>query len=235
MGEVFNSLCGLFPGGCDSAGTWLAALLTLLVFSFLIRDTFLFRLAQSLLVGTAIGYGSAVVLHNVIWNSLLVPLLVDSLFLWRNTWLLFIPLILGLLLLTKLVPSASGVGNISLGYLFGVGAALAIGGALGGALMPQVRATIFAFPPAPSLASLVNPSLILVGTLGALLTFRFTTGLKSLPMRAFSGIATGWGRIGSAFIMVAFGAIFANTVTARVSTLVGQLYFLLHDWLGVVR
>jgi hypothetical protein len=234
MGSIFNSLCASFPGGCDNAGVWLASLLTLLVFSYLIRDSFLFRLAQSLLVGTAIGYGSAVVLRTIIWDRLLVPLLQDSVFLWRNNWPLFVPLVLGLLLLTKLMPNWNGIGNLSLGYLFGVGAALAIGGALGGALLPQLSATILAFPPAAG-DSWINSILILAGTLGALLTFRFATTLNLRPLRAYSIVASAWGRIGSAFIMVAFGAIFANTATARISTLVGQLYFLLHDWLKVVR
>ena len=235
MGTVFDSLCGLFPGGCDNAGRWFAALLTLLVFSYLIRDSFLFRLAQSLLVGTAIGYGSAVVLHTVIWDRLLVPLVVDSAFLWKSTWPLFIPLILGLLLLTKLVPNASAIGNISLGYLFGVGAALAIGGALGGALVPQLRAMIMAFPPGPGIGAWINNILIVVGTFGALLSFRFATRPGPGLMRIYSSLANAWGRVGSAFIMIAFGAIFANTVTARVSTLVQQMYFLLHDCLGIIR
>jgi hypothetical protein len=234
MGNILNSLCTLFPGGCDNAGVWLAALLTLLVFSYLIRDSFLFRLAQSLLVGTAVGYGSAVILRTVIWDRLLVPLLQDSLALWKHNWPLFVPLVLGLMLLTKLVSSGNGIGNFSLGFLFGVGAALAIGGALGGALLPQISATIMAFPPAVG-GSWINSLLILVGMLGALLTFRFATAVSGGPLRTYSIVASAWGRIGSAFIMVAFGAIFANTVTARVSTLVGQLYFLLHDWLQVVR
>ncbi len=235
MDGIFTSLCGPFPGGCDYAGVWLAALLTLLVGSYLIRDTFLFRLAQSLLVGTAIGYGSAVVLSTVLWDRLLMPLLADSTYLWQNDWDLFIPLILGLLLLAKLVPGWSGIGNISLGYLFGVGAALAIGGALSGLLLPQLRTMVLSFPPQPGPENWVNNLLIVVGALGALLAFRFTTGLGSRPLRVYSSLAAVWGRIGTAFIMVAFGAIFANTVTARVSTLVGQLYFLLHDWLGIVK
>lgn len=235
MGSIFDLICTTLPGGCENAGVWLSAILTLLVFSYLIHDSFLFRLAQSLLVGTAIGYGSAVVLRTVIWDRLLVPLLQDSFFLWRNNWPLFVPLVLGLLLLTKLVPNWGGLGNTSLGFLFGVGAALAIGGALGGALVPQLRATILAFPPAPGVDNWINSLLILIGTLGALLAFRFATRLNLPPLRAYSVVATAWGRIGYVFIMVAFGAIFANTVTARVSTLVGQLYFLMHDWLHIVQ
>ncbi len=231
---LFDSLCGTNPGGCDTAGVWLAALLTLLVFSYLLHDTFLFRLAQSLLVGGAVGYGSAVILRSVLWDQLLAPLLRDSLSLWSHTWVLFIPLFLGLLLLTKLIPGWS-VGNISLGYLFGVGAALAIGGALTGALGPQLGATIVSLSPGLGPATWVNNLLIVVGVLGVLLAFRFTPSLTLLPLRGYSAVTGIWGRIGTGFMMVAFGAIFANVLTARISTLVGQLYFLLHDWLQVLK
>jgi hypothetical protein len=235
MDVLFNSLCGTTPGGCDTAGVWLGALLTLLVFSYLVRDTFLFRLAQALLVGSAIGYGSAVILRTVLWDQLLGPLLADSGNVWAHTWPLFFPLALGVLLLTKLVPSWSPAGNISLGFLFGVGGALAIGGALSGALAPQLSASAVSLAPNVGLTNWINGLLIAVGSLGALLAFRFTTGHAARPLRLYSALAAAWGRVGRAFIMVAFGAIFANVLTARVSTLVGQLYFLMHNWLGVIK
>ncbi len=233
MDTLFNSVCGSSPGGCDTVGVWLGALLTILVFTYLIRDGMLFRLAQSLLVGTAIGYGSAVILRTVLWDGLLTPLLNDS----ATYWPLVVPFIAGLFLLTKLAPRWAGVlfGNISLGYLFGVGAALAIGGALNGALVPQLGATMLSVSPVIGLDNMLNNILLIVGTIGALLAFRFTSSLNSRPLRLYATLATSWGQVGRAFIMVAFGAIFANTLTARVSTLVGQLYFLFHDWLGVVK
>ena len=68
MDTLFESVC--FPGGfCDVLGVWLAALLTIVVFTYLIRDTFLFRIASSLLVGTAIGFVAAVVIRNVLYPT----------------------------------------------------------------------------------------------------------------------------------------------------------------------
>ncbi len=49
----------------DTLGMLLGAVLTVLVLSYLFWDTFLFRLASSLLVGAAIGYASAVILNKV--------------------------------------------------------------------------------------------------------------------------------------------------------------------------
>jgi hypothetical protein len=41
-------------------------------------------------------------------------------------------------------------------------------------------------------------------------------------------------RIGIWFLMVAFGASFGYTVMARISLLIGRMYFLLRDFLGVI-
>ncbi len=235
MDSIFNSLCGSTSSGCDTAGIWLGALLTLLVLSYLVRDSFLFRVAQSLLVGAAIGYGSAVILRTVLWDGLIAPLLADTPHLWATFWPLFFPLVLGVVLLTKLVPNWSAIGNVSLGFLFGVGAALAIGGALSGALAPQLGATVLSLSPINAGNSWFNNFIVVVGTIGALLAFRFTASTSTRALRVYSTIANAWGRLGRGFILIAFGAIFANTFAARVSVLVGQLYFLLHDWLGVVK
>jgi hypothetical protein len=242
MDSIFNAACGSGPSFCDTLGVWLGVLLTLLVFSYLVRDTFLFRLASSLLVGTAIGYGSAVILRTVLWDGLFVPLFSGAAYnsaagwpLYIPNWQYLIPLALGVLLLTKLVSNWSTAGNVSLGYLFGVGAALAIGGALSGALVPQLGATILSISPTLGLENWVNNLLIVLGSLGALLAFRFSTGLAARPLRVYSAIANVWGNLGRGFILVAFGAIFATTLTARVSALVGQVYFILHDALHLVK
>ncbi len=216
----------------DIAGIWIGVVLTIFVLSYMVKDNFLFRVAQSLLVGTAIGYGSAVILNTVIWKQLLVPIFASL-----DNWPLWIPLLFGVLLLVfKLVPGWSGsfLGNMSLGILFGVGAALAIGGAVNSVLMQQLGQTILGVPH-PDLMGWINSVIILVGTLGALLSFRFTTEENNRVMRLYSRIAQGWGRIGRGFIMIAFGAILANVLTARIAVLVGQLYFIFHDALGIIK
>lgn len=235
MDGIFEAVC--FPGGfCDTAGVWLGALLTLLVWSYLVRDTRLFRIAASVLVGTAIGLGSAIAIRAVLWDQLLAPMLSDIGNLFANTWLLIVPLVLGISLLFKLSPkwNTSTFSNLGMAYLFGAGAALAIGGALSGTLVPQLAATAGTAFEGGDWAWL-NGGLLVVGTLGALLSFAFVRGGDKPWQRAYGMVLGVWGWVGRSFIMVAFGALFAGIVAARVSTLVGQLYFLLHDWLGIVR
>ena len=126
----------------DTAGTVIAIILTLFVFSYLLGDNVLYRLAEHLFVGTAVGYAAVVAFHSVIAPKLISPLtgaLTDGD--WNRVLLLAISLAFGLFLLTKPSKRLSWLGNFSVALLLGVGAALAIGGALLGTLIPQVDAT----------------------------------------------------------------------------------------------
>lgn len=234
MDSLFNSVC---TGGlCDALGTWVAALLTLLVFSYLTKGLFgrdgdlLFRVASCLLVGTAIGFGSAIILRTVLIP--LVPRVIDDVVNLPgssvNTVIDLIPLVLGVSLLAKLTPTLRGstFSNLGLAYLFGIGAALAIGGALAGTLVPQLRETMLSLAPQGDSLGWVNNLLIVVGTLGAFLAFRFIQPGNRPWQRVYDIITTGWGTLGRSFIMIAFGALLAGLIAARVSALVGQLYFL---------
>ncbi len=236
MDALFNSFCS--GGLCDALGVWLAALLTILVFTYLVRDTFLFRIASALLVGTAIGFVSAIVIRDILLPILLQ--LIENILTLPDSWLALvlnlIPVLLGVSLLIKLTPNFRNTtfSNLGLAYLFGIGAALAIGGALAGALAPQLTATMLALTPQSEGFDWLNGLLIVVGTLGAFLAFRFIQPGKLPWQRAYDIVTKSWGTLGRGFIMVAFGALLASLITARVSALVGQLYFLLHDWLGLI-
>ena len=206
--------------GSDSIWVWMAALLTIMVYSYLLGDNPLYRLAEHVFIGSSVAYAVVVVIHGVLQPLLLVPLTSGE---TGERLLAVVPLVLGLLLWTKLKTSWAWLGNFSVAFLLGVGAALAIGGALFGSILPQVRATANAIDP----SSLGNGLIIVIGTLSTLLYFHFAAGAKG----SLSGVGTGfiraWARFGRWFIMIAFGAIFANTVMARISLLIGRVRFLL--------
>lgn len=215
----------------ETIGVWIGALLTLLVFSYLLKDTFLFRVAQAILVGVAVGYAVTVAVHVVLIPRLIAPLISNP----DAAWHLFIPLTLGLLLFAKLRAAWSPLGNTSIAFLFGVGSALALGGALSGTLIPQLSATIVSLSPTQGLATMLSNLLLVVGTIGAFLSFRFIVPNQPRPaLRALDTVARGWGYFGRWFILIAFGAIFADTAVSRISILINRVYFLLHDWLTLL-
>jgi hypothetical protein len=209
----------------DPIGVWVGAILTLLVFSYLLGDTLLFRIAQAIFVGVAIGYAAVAALYLVLLPKLFDPLLANPV---MNAYLC-VPLVLGILLLTKLRTRWASVGNLTIAFLFGVGSALALGGALDGTLLPQLGATIV---PLDSLENI----LLVLGTIGALLSFRFVRFQQPRAgAQALQVVGRGWGYVGRWFVLIAFGAIFASTAISRISILVNRVYFLAHDWLQVVK
>jgi hypothetical protein len=206
--------------GSDFIWVWIAALLTIMVYSYLLGDNPLYRLAGHVFVGSSAAYAVVVVIHGVLRPLLLVPLTSGE---TGEKLLAVIPLILGLLLWAKLKTSWAWLGNFSVAFLLGVGAALAIGGALFGSILPQIRATVNAI----DLSGLGNGLIIVVGTLSTLLYFHFTVGAEGNLSGIWASLIRAWAKFGRWFIMIVFGAIFSNMVMARISLLIGRVQFLL--------
>lgn len=219
-----EALAGL---NLDGIGMWLAFVLTLMVFSYLVGDNPLYRLAQYLLVGTAAGYAIVVAYHAILRPRLVEPLLSDPM----GNALLLIPLLLAVLLLTKGNKSVAWLGNTSMGFLFGVGAALAVGGALIGTLATQLQASFISLRPADyageGILGIVTAALVVIGTTGTLVYFYYGVAPAGRVGRGVAVFRQAWGRVGHWFILIALGAIFANMMVARLSLLIGRIRFLL--------
>ncbi len=213
----------------EIVAVWMAAILTLMVYSYLLADNPLYRLAEHLFVGSSIGYTAVVVLHNVLRPRLFEPLQSDA----AGNWPYLIPLLLGLLLLSKASRSFAWLGNTSLGCLFGGGAALAIGGALLGSFLPQIQASWLSLSPATGggLAAVLDNLCLVVGTIGTLTYFYFTMGSGRKPGSLLIRL---WAVIGKWVILATFGALFGNRIMSYVSLLIERVQFLLGDWLGLV-
>ena len=59
----------------DLTGIWVAALLTFCVFSFLIKDNFMFKLTEAIFVGVSVGYGIVLTYQNGIKPKIEKPLI----------------------------------------------------------------------------------------------------------------------------------------------------------------
>lgn len=216
----------------DLFTTTVAAILTLFVYSYLLRDNPLYRLAEHLLVATSVAYALIVAFHAVLRPRLLVPLQTDAV--GRPD--LLIPLVLGVLLLSKSVPRGARLGNPSLGFLVGTGLGLAMGGALLGTLIPQARATMLPIIPGGGVTPLDSLSnlIILIGTLTVLFSFLYVRGQQAVRVDGGEGVVPRqppWRTVGRWFLMVAFGSIFGGLTLTYLSLLVGRLDFLINDWL----
>jgi hypothetical protein len=91
----------------EFVGTIIAALMTVMILSYLIGDNPLFRVATHLFIGVAAGYAGVVAWGSVIRPSLVSPVLENGLS-GLLDYQVLIPLILVILLLFKLWPVSGG-------------------------------------------------------------------------------------------------------------------------------
>jgi hypothetical protein len=206
----------------DQIGVILGAILTLFILSYLIGDNFLYRLAVHILIGVSAAYITVTVIADVLWPRLVMPILAQSASRPADVIAAGIGLILSLMLLFKALPRWAWVGNVPVGYLVGVGAAVALGGALFGTLGTQVAA--MALPPGAAFKgpnSDVNINfflniIIVFGTVTTLLSFSFFRAARR-------GVLSGLSSIGRTFLAIALGATFALVYIASVTVLIDRV------------
>ncbi|MCX7732257.1 MAG: hypothetical protein N2248_03730 [candidate division WOR-3 bacterium] len=205
----------------DLIGTWLAATLTLAIFSFLYRDNPLYRAAEHVYVGISAGFA---VIYA--WAFDVYPMLVESFKVhlgaknYFEAYILIIPALLGVAMLLRSIPKLTWISRWPISFTIGIGAGLGLIAAIQGYLLPQIFDTL-----RPLIN--INNAIIYIGVITTLTYFYFS--------REHKGLTGTVARIGIIFIMVAFGASFGYTVMARVSLLIGRFYFLFHDWLPLIR
>lgn len=198
-------------------GIWIAAFLTLCIFSFLYKDNPFYKLAEHVYVGVSAGFWLLYVWEFNVYPMLWQPFFREA---GIERYILIVPGLLGLLMLTRLIPKIAWVSRYAIAFTVGIGAGLGITGSIHGFIIPQMRGTLL---PLTSLNSII----LVGGVVTTILYFYFS--------REHKGVLGGAARVGIVFVMISFGASFGYTVMARISLLIGRVYFLLHDWLHIVN
>jgi hypothetical protein len=214
----------------ETIGPFIAAGLTLMVFSYIFGDNALFKLASHIFVGVAVGYAMLVAWHQVFYPALTSGNVVSVL----------PALILCVLLIFKIRPAQGGLtnalGSLALAFVLGVGVALAIGGALFGTLLPQISAMTNIslnpthYPDSENEVGLVlwlNNIIIVLGTIGTFFYFTFAVRSEGILGGLREGFVRFWAGMGRLMLIFTLGALFANTVSSRVAVLVSRLQFLM--------
>lgn len=218
----------------EHIGVWIAAILTLAIYSFLYKDNPIYRFAESLLIGVSVGF-----LLVVTFDTTVIPKGIDPLSanfkamfgkgqmraFWLFLWSL-IPLCLGLFMFARFVPGWAWLSRIALALYIGFGAGASIPANMQSLILKQIEGTIRPFLDMGSLGNIINNIIILIGLITTITYFFFS--------RAHTGNFGKVARTGTFFLMIFFGATFGYTVMARISLLIGRLTFLLRDWLGLI-
>ena len=204
-------------------GVWIAALLTLGIFSFLYKDNPAYKLCEHLFVGISAGYYVVLNYYSVVKPNLLDPLFHD--FGGDRHYLLLIPLALGILLFSRFFPKGGWLSRWSIALILGVYPALRITGFGQGDFVEQVHGTMLPLWVPGHLGTTIGNWFLIVGLLSTLVFFFFSKEHKGI----FGRIS----RAGIWVLMVTFGAGFGYTVMGRIALLVGRFEFLLYDWLNL--
>lgn len=212
-------MTGLFgTTTADLVATWVAAIVTLVVFGALVGERRLFGWSQHLLAGLATGFLALIALTEVIGPRLVQPIVADPTRpeLWAGVALVataaaapWLPRQL------SIIPVSIAIGAL---------AAFALGGAVIGTLLPQIDTSIVR--PGGSAAATAGAALAAVATGLVLIGF-----LHGVPRGRILGAAAGTGRW---LLIGGIGGWLGFLILSRLILLVDRIGFLLGEWLGIV-
>jgi hypothetical protein len=218
-------------------GTWLAALLTIGILTFLYRDNVVYKVTEAIFVGVSAGYWFITLFWDNIYRKFIV---VGVLGTEDNDpdHLLWGGVILGVMMLFRLSRNAGWIARWPLAFIVGAVAGLYMMLYFTSNLMIQVSKTVEGviwsiapqyvpeIPLEPTALDVLGNLIIAIGVFCGLCYFYFSKEHKG----AFGAAA----KVGIWFIMITFGASFGYTVMSRMSLLIGRIDFLLHEWLKLI-
>lgn len=212
---------GLFPDGtAEQAGTWVAALVTLIVLAAGFGERRLFGVAQHLLAGLLTGLLVVLAVREVLVPRLIEPVVAEPTRL--DLWLAMV--LVAILVAAPFVPPR--IAALPVGILVAGTAALALAGAVTGTLIPQIAAGVISLDGSP--AGALGGAIALI--LAALVLVAFLHG--GAPRTRIGGQIAVTGR----WLLVAgLGGFLGFLAMSRLALLVDRLAFLMGDWLGLVR
>ncbi len=210
----------------EQIGLWAGLILTLMVFSYLLGDNFLYRIAVYCFVGLTAGYTLVVTVESVIVPWMRGTLLAPDAGVGGMTVGL-IPFILGLLLLFKTSSRVGRAGNMAIAFLIGVGTAVALVGAISGTILPLAAATGSAVK-----VDVLSGFLLFLGVACTLIYFqhlaqRMPNGQirRRLIIRAAAGV----GRI---FVILTLGALYAGAILTSLTIFSERISYILSRIMG---
>lgn len=192
-------------------GLWTGWLLMLMIYSYpLYKENVAYRFAEHIFIAIFLAI-NLVVNFSYLMNTCVTPLLQGNL-------LMIVPLVLGILIYTMLIPEYRWVSRYPIALLVGAGFGLGMRGVIKPSILDAIVSTITA-PSAGAMMDWVNFLYIAVGLISSIMYFLLTyehTGALQAPTR-----------IGRLFIMIGLGAYFGNTVLFRFTMLTGRAQFFL--------
>ena len=236
------------PLTSDGIGVWIAAILTIAIFSFLYKDNPLFKFAEHLYVGIGAGYIVVVAWHNDIATNVIQPMKDGMIAVQNNDpsgWINIINPIMAcvigaFLFFPVIAPKFRWLTKYAFAFILGTFSGIKVAPVIKERLITQLSSTldricavssecsaqVASITHTPEPSALFNAVFILLGVLCGLVYFFFSLEHKGgIKIIAKTGIF---------ILMIGFGASFGLTVMGRVSLLIDRIQFLLGNWLGLI-
>lgn len=200
--------------------------LTVMIFSYLIKDNVFFGIALYLLVGVSAGFATLLIIRSVILPMLIRPLIQVG---TQAFYLALVPLVLSVLLIMMFFKRGSRLGRIPLAFLTGVMAAMALMGISRGTLAPQILSIFYWFLPGLLAGSstirwwgLVEAIALLIGVVAVLYFFRERQNKMKLK-ESKTPVLVGLSKLGQVFLGITFGALFVGILSSALIALISNL------------
>ena len=200
---------------------WVAAVGTLAIYSILYKENPVYRMAEHVFIGAAAGYGVFVT-----WTQILKPQWWDKI--THGEWYWIFALIAGSMFYFIYSKKHVWISRIIFGTLLGLIAGAAFKG-FAGINIDRIYASFKPLHGAGMTPGDVANNAVFIVVLLAVMAYFF------FSFEHRNRITSAPAKLGRWFLMFAFGAMFGSTVMARMSLLIGRMYFLLHDCLGIAR
>ncbi|MHB0913367.1 MAG: hypothetical protein ACYC2Y_07970 [Armatimonadota bacterium] len=198
---------------------WAGALATLAIFSVLYKENAAYRLVEHIFIGAAAGYYVVVT-----WKNVLKPQWWDQI--TAGHWYWIFALVTGGMFYFIYSQRQAWISKLLFGALLGMVAGMAFKG-FAGLTIDWIRESFKPVAGVP--VSTAANNLIFILVLLSVMAYFFFSFEHRTPARRVPA------NIGRWVLMFAFGAMFGSTVMARMSLLIGRVYFLLHDWMHLAR
>jgi hypothetical protein len=212
---------------------WIGGVITLMIFSFLYKDNPFYKFAEHLFVGVSAAFWMVKAIQTTMipnmWAAIWPKSVTGILHAAQHTepnLIRFVPLVLGLLLLSRLVPKIAWLSRWAMAVLIGFTSGTYLVRYLQSDFIAQIRSTIIPLvvltPQGLDVMQSLLNCVLVFGVLCALVYFFFSWEHR--------GVIGGVSRVGIWILMIAFGASFGYTVMARISLLIGRIDYL-SQWL----
>ncbi len=201
----------------------LGACAVLAIFSLVFKENKFFRLFEHLFLGLAAGYSA-----QVNWTDILRPQWWDPMVQggqWE--WILFVPA--SAMFYGIYSKNFAWMARLLFGFIFGMVTGTAFQ-AFSQQYLPQISASFLPIIPSPQTSiSQALDNILFIAILLSVATYFF------FAFEQKSKFVQGTAKTGRWLLMISFGAIFGSTIMTREALLIDRIYYLLHDWLRIVR